>query len=254
MTEVVRVSTELRDLRVEYISLVGRGANGKKVVWKGSPGEGEPVEVSLRSVVKSDERRMVYGIVYSPDEVDSQGEFATAAEIEGAAYGFMKGLRLLNVDSEHDFDPKAAFVAESWLLKGVDPLFPTEKAGSWAVGVRVEDDALWERVKKGELSGLSMAGVARKIKKEEVGFLAKLEELLARILKTADSAAQRDGEGDGDDGEAVRKAADAIRAMERLVETVKKQEERLDALEKSTAGRRSGAPDGDTSAQGASFA
>ncbi len=249
------MSTELRDLRVEFLSLVGSGANGKKVIWKGRGGTGEPVEVPLRSVVKSDERRMVYGIVYSPDEVDSQGEYATAAEIEGAAYGFMKGLRLLNVDADHDFDPKAAFVAESWLLKGVDSLFPKEKAGSWAVGVRVEDDALWERVKKGELSGLSMAGVAKKIKKEEVGLLAKLEELLARLLKTADSAAQGDGDdGGGEDGETVRKAAEAIRAMEELAGTVKKQEERLDALEKSTAGKQSGAADGGGTGSGASFA
>ena len=45
-----------------------------------------------------------------------------------------------------------SFVAESWITKGSDPLFPDEPEGSWAVGIRVEDESLWASVKKGELA------------------------------------------------------------------------------------------------------
>jgi hypothetical protein len=120
-------------MKVDFLSLVSKGANGKRIVWKwgGKKPEGlEVFETPLKKITKSEEKRMVYGIVYSPDEVDSQGEYASRAEIEKAAYGFMKGLRLLNVDAQHDFDPKAAFVAESWITKGTDALFPDEPEGS----------------------------------------------------------------------------------------------------------------------------
>ena len=170
---------------------MSKGANGKRIIWKAGderPEGADAFETPLRKLVKSDEKRVVYGIVYGPGQVDSQGEYAERGEIEKAAYGFMKGLRLLNVDAQHDFDPRAAFVAESWLTKGADPLFPDEPEGSWAVGIRVEDEALWASVKKGELAGLSMAGYAAKVRKGEEGLLAKMEQLLARLLKAAEGA------------------------------------------------------------------
>ena len=42
-----------------------------------------------RAIVKDEEKRLVYGIVYEPDAVDSQGDFAKADEIEKACHQFM---------------------------------------------------------------------------------------------------------------------------------------------------------------------
>ena len=265
---------ELRDMKVDFLSLVSKGANGKRIIWKAGqspapdgktagdkkPEGADAFETPLRKLVKSDEKRMVYGIVYGPGQVDSQGEYAEKGEIEKAAYGFMKGLRLLNVDAQHDFDPKAAFVAESWITKGADPLFPDEPEGSWAVGIRVEDEALWASVKKGELAGLSMAGYAAKVRKGEDGVLAKMEQFFTRLLKAVEGAEAKNaqprqpaetkpgaGAPTGEEAaetEAVEKVAKALEGIPALVEAVAKLDGRLKALEAATPGRMSKGVDG----------
>ena len=258
-----RMPVELRDMKVDFISLVSKGANGKRIIWKAGderPEGADAFETPLRKLVKSDEKRVVYGIVYGPGQVDSQGEYAERGEIEKAAYGFMKGLRLLNVDAQHDFDPRAAFVAESWLTKGADPLFPDEPEGSWAVGIRVEDEALWASVKKGELAGLSMAGYAAKVRKGEEGLLAKMEQLLARLLKAAEGAEAKNAQpgqsaeaepGAGTptgeaaaEAEAVAKIAKALEGIPALTESIAKLDERIKALETATPGQMSKGVDG----------
>ena len=246
---------ELRDMKVDFISLVSKGANGKRIIWKAGderPEGADAFETPLRKLVKSDEKRVVYGIVYGPGQVDSQGEYAERGEIEKAAYGFMKGLRLLNVDAQHDFDPRAAFVAESWLTKGADPLFPDEPEGSWAVGIRVEDEALWASVKKGELAGLSMAGYAAKVRKGEEGLLAKMEQLLARLLKAAEAKNAHEAEPGAEapageaaaEAEAVAKIAKALEGIPALTESIAKLDERIKALETATPGQMSKGVDG----------
>ena len=152
---------KLTDISVDFISLVRKGANKKEVIFK-SADAGEQ-ELKTVNIAKTDEeKRIVYGIVYAPDEVDTQGDFAEAADIEKAAYDFMAQLNGRNIDKGHSYVPENAFVAESWLIRKGDPLFPDEPEGAWAVGIKVEDDALWEEVKKGEISGLSMGGTAIK--------------------------------------------------------------------------------------------
>lgn len=154
--------TLLKNLRISFISLVPKGANGRKVVLKTA--EGDPAHTLERPIVKADPgNQRIYSIVYAPDEVDAQGEYATAEEIEKAAYEFMKGLNALNVDVKHSFQPEGAFVAESWLVRKGDPLFPDEAEGAWAVGIKVEDPQLWQEVEKGGYQAVSMGGLADKI-------------------------------------------------------------------------------------------
>lgn len=150
----------LMKVDVSFISLVGKGANQKTVIWK-SAEAAEPTIQKQISIAKVDEEeRMVFGIVYSPDQVDSQGDVADAAVIKEMAYNFQKSAQTGNIDKQHNFSAGEGFVAESWLTKAGDPLFPNDPVGSWAVGIKVEKDETWEAVKKGELAGLSMAGLA----------------------------------------------------------------------------------------------
>lgn len=111
------MATELKDMKITFLSLVPRGANKKKIIWKSAADDkdGEAVEREVKLTKVNDEQRMVYGIVYSPDQVDTQGDFAKADEIKKAAYGFMKAALTTNIDANHDFDAKDAYVAESWL-------------------------------------------------------------------------------------------------------------------------------------------
>ncbi|CAE7405628.1 xkdF [Symbiodinium microadriaticum] len=103
---------------------------------------------------------VAYGIVYAPNQPDAHGDSADAGTIRAAAYGFMREARLKNIDAEHSFAPEQAFVAESWLTRPGDPVFPNETPGAWAVGIQIADPDLWQQLKRRELTGISLAGFA----------------------------------------------------------------------------------------------
>lgn len=147
----------LKNLDVQWISLVRNPANGLPLLLKDA--NAKPFRV-----LKTDEaRRMVYGIVYAPDVVDSQGDFADRFEIERAAHAFLKANRSAQVDANHEFEAlPSAYVAESWIVRAADPEFADWLPNAWAVGVKIEDEALWNAVKAGEYSGLSLAGNAER--------------------------------------------------------------------------------------------
>lgn len=265
MTKDKKDATQLKDMQVSFLSIVRKGANGKKIIWKSDAQAAEGAEelsVTLRDIRKSAEKQMVFGVVYAPDQVDTQGEFAKAEDIEAAAYGFMKSKNVLNVDANHDFDPKAAYVAESWIIKGADSLFDKEPEGTWCVGIKVEDAELWEQVKKGELEGISMAGSAVKIRKtaEGAGIVDELKKMLGELIKSVggndantqkqdDGAGEKkDGAGEGEQGvgtaitkEQTEAIVKALGGMQELIDANKTLSERVEDLEKSTNGKQGAA-------------
>lgn len=149
---------KLKDLSVSYLSLVASPATGKKLALKSAKGE----RAQTFAIVKTDDEMMrAYGIVYAPDQEDAHGDSADAATIRKAQAEFMREGRLQNVDTEHSFIAEMAFVAESWLVRKGDPMFPAEPQGAWAVGIQIGDPDLWRQLKSGELTGISLAGIAR---------------------------------------------------------------------------------------------
>lgn len=159
-------NTKLTDIAVTHISLVKAGANGKSIIYKSS--DKEPSFTRQIEIKKSDdEKGIVYGIVYAPDQIDTDGEYTDSDEIIKAAYAFMKARNTTNVDQQHDFNNVDAFVAESWIVKANDSVFPDEPVGAWAVAIQLESDELKKGVKNGEIAGISMAGTAVKKEVEE---------------------------------------------------------------------------------------
>jgi len=150
----------LKDLRVHFISLVGDAANRRDFLVKTAGERDVAVEKNVSVLKTDDSRRMVYGIVYAPDEPDTDGDVMRADEIEKAAYGFMQNERAGQIDTRHSGEAGAGYVAESWLVKSSDALFGDEPEGAWAVGIKVTDDEVWKSVEDGELTGLSLAGLA----------------------------------------------------------------------------------------------
>ena len=76
---------ELKKLDVTFISLVKKPANKEPLVLKGVD------KPTLFELVKSDdELKIAYGIVYSPDKVDLQGDTATAEMIMKAVDDFVE--------------------------------------------------------------------------------------------------------------------------------------------------------------------
>jgi len=173
---------ELKDVNVDFISLVDKGANQKIFIYKSASGESPTLQRTV-PIVKTDVvKHMVYGVVYSPLEVDSQDDFMTAPEIEKMAYAFMKARKTDKVDKQHDTDPDEGFVAESWIVRKDDPLFPEEAVGAWVVGIKVTNDETWAQVESGEITGLSMGGFAKRIdtpentpqEKQEKGLMKRM--------------------------------------------------------------------------------
>jgi hypothetical protein len=106
-------------------------------------------------IIKAD-KQIVYGVVSEPDSIDLQGDRLSKSEIRKACHKFM--MQSQRIGKEHE-GPAKADVIESYIA-------PTDftcngqvvKAGSWVMAVKIHDDDLWQDVKKGEITGFSIAG------------------------------------------------------------------------------------------------
>lgn len=116
--------------------------------------------VPIFDVSKKEDEHIVCGIVYAPNEVDSQGDFTTEEEIRKAAYQFMEEVQKFKINHEGDYI--RAKVLESYVAPE-DLMIADQKVkkGSWILATRILDEDLWRRIKKGEIKGYSMAGKAR---------------------------------------------------------------------------------------------
>jgi hypothetical protein len=107
-------------------------------------------------VIKNEAKRLVYGEVYAPLQIDTDGEAMTEAEIEKMAYGFMTERSMDSIDVSHNYMPSGCVIVESFIARKDDP--DGFVKGSWVLGVKIVPDEIWEAVKKGELNGFSFAG------------------------------------------------------------------------------------------------
>lgn len=114
------------------------------------------------SIFKADnEKRIVYGVVLAPNEVDLQGDWMTLDEIEKAAHFYMMNSRTIGKNHEKQ---TVAVPVESYLAP-ID--FESDgqyggqevKKGSWILGVKVQNDEDWEKIKSGEFTGFSVGGL-----------------------------------------------------------------------------------------------
>jgi hypothetical protein len=234
---------KITDLDVQFISLVKRPANGRGIILRGTDARGR--EFAIR---KADAKlHRVYGIVYAPNSVDAQGDWTDAETIRQAADRWMYHGRSANVDLEHDFQTVPAFVAESWLVRTGDPLFPDEQEGAWAVGIQVQDAALWDAIEAGEVEGLSLSGTARleKMASRIMQFFTRketemntedvkriVEQTLAETVSRAEAEAERERLTKAAD-EARAEAAALKEALNKTSQALDEMKARLEALESS---------------------
>ena len=230
------MAREITNMQIKLISLVSAGANNKKIIYK-NENFNELLRVDFK---KSDiEQGIVYGIVYAPDEVDTQGEFASADEIRSAAYNFMKRSDLRYcIDVNHNFNIADAYICESWIVKSKDEFFNEE--GAWAVGIKIEDEELREMIKNGTITGLSMygSGVIKGSEKEDVtkgGVIAALKEFFGSSENFKKESSKNKGET-MDENRVAELVKAGISANDARLETLKKSIGELGAkLEEITA-------------------
>lgn len=129
----------------------------------GSVSKADVIKTEITAPLIADQsQQIVYGVVLTPDQVDSQGDTVTAQEIEKAAHKWLVEYR--KHDVQHDgnaaaMEPVESFIAPADLSISGPPVLK----GAWVIGVHVNDAGTWDRVQKGELTGFSIGGTAERV-------------------------------------------------------------------------------------------
>ena len=111
-----------------------------------------------------DEKRLIYGIVYEPEIVDSQNEWGGLTAIEEACHKFMERYnRARALKFMHDKNLKEeAVIVECYIMPQDGQIGDQQvRKGTWILVTKIYDDELWSKVKSGEIAGYSMGGHAR---------------------------------------------------------------------------------------------
>ena len=118
-----------------------------------------------------EERRMLYGAAMIPNKYiyrideDTMEEFYVVFEAETivqCAQMFLKKNMQHNHTYEHAFEIEGCTVVESWI---VESEFDKSRhfgmnvpKGTWMLGVKVDDEGIWQKVKAEEIKGFSIEG------------------------------------------------------------------------------------------------
>lgn len=111
-------------------------------------------------VVRSDGyEQVVFAEVLIPDTPNVYGDFWTKQAIFDASVEFMR--KGFGIDVEHDnVDRRATtggvFPIASFIAREGDPEF---REGSWVVGLKIEDAALWQDVLDNKINGFSYEAI-----------------------------------------------------------------------------------------------
>lgn len=146
-----------------------------------------------------DEKQLIYGIVYEPDVVDSQGDYADAGEIEKACHNFMENYQNMSLMHKElvneDVKIVECSIAQADFTLGVRAV----KKGTWILVSHVISKDIWKEVKSGKLTGYSLEGSARSIEKmakaaddnDNVKKIRQLIDLVVTAVALVDSPANK---------------------------------------------------------------
>lgn len=180
------------DLQVEFVSFVDKPAIDKTFL---------AFKEKLRFAVDTDKRivsgpAMIADMLIYRNDPDGLGEYYTmfdAPSILSIVQKFFKKGFIKNFNVMHAPDSKSTGVTvfESFIVDrelGKLPMkgFEDVADGSWFVSAKVEDDAIWEKVKTGEVKGFSVEGVFEQMpvkmsKLTPDQALQKIQQILASI-------------------------------------------------------------------------
>lgn len=154
-------ATAIMDAKIQFVSLVDKAANKRKFLITKADG-GSANFQTYGCILKSEaETHYITGIVYEPMVEDTDKNYMTAAEIAKAEKYFTENSG--SIDIQHSFETEEnVSVVESWITKCDCSINGKEvKKGTWLMTVKVEDDDIWDKVEKGEITGFSMGGVGK---------------------------------------------------------------------------------------------
>lgn len=158
-------------------------AKGQKFLIFGKPGE-KPQKIDVRTgkvvkeitvaIAKADEeKRIIYGVVLDPYQVDSENDWTPTGQIEDTAHEWMKTSRVIGFQHKQKAD---AHPVESWVVQYPSPedykkavhgeahrayKMPfgsdTVHSGAWIVGTKLGKKE-WALFKSGEIDAYSIGG------------------------------------------------------------------------------------------------
>lgn len=200
------VPGEIMGGRIRYLSLCPMGKNRIMATYK-ADGTGKEQEFQLAVAVKAqdnfEEEGLLTALVYAPNAIDDDGNWAGVDAIKAIAYDHMMNGE--GIDIFHDNVPvgtdRAALV-ESFIVQKADPRFsglPMDPTGGWGVVIQLKDEAL-RSTYRGEdgWRGISMGGTilvnpksvevpkAAAISKDD--FFRTMRRLVRRALSTEPDA------------------------------------------------------------------
>ena len=151
-----KIADEIRSKRQRYL------------VWPKDPenlAKGHTlVDVTkIAKVVKIDsERRYTLAVAYPAAERDAHGDYMTDETLEETAWNYLRKHRKVGLMHKEGTEG-AGEVVESYIYRGPPWKLDGEevKPGDWLIGV-IWSPKVWERIKKGEFTGLSIQGWGRK--------------------------------------------------------------------------------------------
>ena len=114
---------------------------------------------------------LIGGIVYTNNEIDLQGDSASAEEIQKAAHQFLIDSRIVGL--MHRASAPGCHVVESFISPdGMRWGNTTVRKGTWLVVIQVDNPDIWRDVQSGRLGGISMSGSAAR---SDDGHLSKIK-------------------------------------------------------------------------------
>ncbi len=117
-------------------------------------------------LLKTTEEQYVLGVVLEPLKemgmTDTQKDTYSALEVRQACHKFMEDYGTMGL--QHQVNVSGLVKVVENTITRVDEVIDGEPvtAGTWLMGLRIRDAGLWKRVKNGEITGLSIGGVAQR--------------------------------------------------------------------------------------------
>lgn len=162
MSKKVNKSIEMTDVKISFISLVDKPANKRTFLIT----KGDDKLLECRILKADNDRHVITSVVYEPMKKDAHDNFMTADQIEKAAHWFLKNGN--KVDFQHDFNQaEGCAIVESYIAPddmeiGGEPV----AKGTWVASIEVQNDDIWDKVQKGEITGFSMGGIGKYAEEE----------------------------------------------------------------------------------------
>lgn len=166
------VARKLRAVREQLDHVLAAEAASRKGIVVPAEKGAETREIKILKTVQ--DKQIVMGVVLDGYQYDSQGDWIPPAAIEASSHDWMEKSRVVGLQHA---GPADAVVVESFLWP-----YPTPEdyqaamagqphnayasqfgnqivhSGSWVIGVKVNDQATWEAVEQGLITGYSIGG------------------------------------------------------------------------------------------------